>query len=95
MPVPCARMMCASVTGIGFLTSLLTAIPPGTVGGVQSAAGFVAWVVQPLGPLAGGLMLTAHGARTTYLALCAEFLVCACCVSWAPLGAAAAVRTRR
>lgn len=88
-------MMCASVTGIGFLTSLLTAIPPGTVGGVQSAAGFVPSVVQPLGPLAGGLMLTAHGARTTYLALCAEFLVCACCVSWAPLGAAAAVRTRR
>ncbi|MGW2520685.1 MFS transporter [Streptomyces sp. NPDC001617] len=74
----------ASVASIGFLTSLLTATPEHMVGRVQSAAGFVSSLVQPLGPLAGGALLVSCGASTTYLVLGGVFLTCAALVSWAP-----------
>ena len=74
----------ASVGSIGFATSLLVATPEHLVGRVQSAAGFSSSLVQPLGPLAGGVLLAAWGADTAYLALGAVFLLCALLVSWAP-----------
>lgn len=74
----------AAVAGIGFLTSLLESAPQHMVGRVQSAAGFISSLVQPLGPLAGGALLAAHGARTAYTALGAVFLVCALVLTCAP-----------
>jgi hypothetical protein len=60
------------------------ATPEHLVGRVQSAAGFSSSLVQPLGPLAGGVLLAAWGADTAYLVLGAVFLLCALLVSWAP-----------
>ncbi|MET9913378.1 MFS transporter [Streptomyces sp. NPDC006476] len=74
----------ASMASIGFLTALLAATPERMVGRVQSAAGFISSIVQPLGPLAGGVLLAACGAGTTYLVLGGVFLMCAAVISWAP-----------
>ena len=74
----------ASVGTIGFSSSLLMATPEHLVGRVQSAAGFTSSIVQPLGPLAGGVLLATWGADTAYLVLGAVFLLCAALVSWAP-----------
>ncbi|MGW3151545.1 MFS transporter [Streptomyces sp. NPDC001177] len=74
----------ASLAGIGFQTSLLSATPQRMVGRVQSAAGFLSSAVQPIGPLAGGALLTACGPDTSYLVLSPVFLVCASVVSFAP-----------
>lgn len=67
----------AAVASIAFMTSLLEATPQHMVGRVQSAAGLISSVVQPLGPLAGGALLASCGARATYVALSAVFAVCA------------------
>ncbi|MFC1401218.1 MULTISPECIES: MFS transporter [Streptacidiphilus] len=74
----------ASMGSVGFATSVLVATPEHLVGRVQSAAGFVSSLIQPLGPLAGGALLTVWGADTAYLVLGGVFLVCAALVSWAP-----------
>lgn len=74
----------ASVASIGFSTSLLAATPERMVGRVQSSAGFVSSLIQPLGPLAGGVLLAAWGAGTTYLVLGGMFLLCAVLLSLAP-----------
>jgi hypothetical protein len=74
----------ASVASIGFSTSLLMATPEHMVGRVQSAAGFASSLVQPLGPLGGGVLLATWGADTAYLVLGGVFLLCAALVSWAP-----------
>ena len=81
----CALTIATASTGsVGFATSVLVATPEHLVGRVQSAAGFVSSLIQPLGPLAGGALLTAWGAVTAYLVLGGAFLVCAALVSWAP-----------
>lgn len=67
----------AAVASIGFMTALLEATPQHMVGRVQSAAGFISSIVQPLGPLVGGLLLGAHGARSAYLVLCTVLVACA------------------
>jgi len=54
------------------------------VGRVQSAAGFLSSLVQPLGPLVGGFLLADYGARTAYVSLGAVFLVGALVLSLAP-----------
>ncbi|MGI5413789.1 MFS transporter [Streptomyces chartreusis] len=73
-----------SAAGIGFTTSLLMTAPSNMVGRVQSAAGFVSSLVQPLGPVAGGALLAAYGTQVTYLSLALIFLLCAMSISWAP-----------
>ncbi|HET9168824.1 MAG TPA: MFS transporter [Actinospica sp.] len=67
----------AAVASIGFMTSLLDATPQHMVGRVQSAAGFISSIVQPLGPLVGGILLASYGTSSAYLALCAVLVVCA------------------
>ncbi|WP_129263140.1 MFS transporter [Streptomyces sp. M3] len=63
----CALCMCLStVASIGFLSKLLVVTPEDRVGRVQSAAGFLSSMVQPFGPLAGGALLTAFGARWAF-----------------------------
>ncbi|WP_031092157.1 MFS transporter [Streptomyces sp. NRRL S-15] len=65
--VMCALCMCLStIASIGFLSKLLVLTPEERVGRVQSAAGFLSSVVQPLGPLAGGALLTAFGVRWAF-----------------------------
>lgn len=81
----CALTIAIASTGsVGFATSVLVAAPEHLVGRVQSAAGFVSSFIQPIGPLAGGALLTAWGADTAYLVLAVAFLLCAALVSWAP-----------
>jgi MFS family permease len=74
----------AAVASIGFLTSMLEATPRHMVGRVQSAAGFISSIVQPLGPLVGGALLASCGTRTTYLALSGVFVACAVVLTFAP-----------
>lgn len=65
--VLCALCMCLStIASIGFLSKLLVVTPEDRVGRVQSAAGFLSSMVQPFGPLAGGALLTAFGARWAF-----------------------------
>lgn len=73
----------ASMASIGFLSSLLVATPQAMVGRVQSAAGFISSLVQPLGPLAGGVLLSGWGASTTFALLGAVFALCAVVVTGA------------
>ncbi|WP_405723250.1 MFS transporter [Streptomyces sp. NBC_01537] len=73
----------ASLASIGFLTSLLVATPQAMVGRVQSAAGFISSLVQPLGPLVGGVLLSGCGASTTFGLLGAVFALCAVVVTGA------------
>jgi len=67
----------ASVGSIGFVTTMLVATPPELVGRVQSAASFISTLAQPLGPVAGGVLLGIWGASATYAALAGVFAVCA------------------
>ncbi|MFE4690035.1 MFS transporter [Streptomyces sp. NPDC056749] len=65
--IMCALTMCLStVASIGFLSKLLVVTPEEKVGRVQSAAGFLSSMVQPFGPLTGGALLTAFGARWAF-----------------------------
>ncbi|MEU9567886.1 MFS transporter [Streptomyces sp. NPDC048161] len=81
----CAACMCLStVASIGFLSTLLTVTPGDRVGRVQSAAGFLSSLVQPFGPLAGGVLLTAYGSRTTFGAIAGVLAVSAAIVTFAP-----------
>lgn len=83
-------MAAAALASNGFLTSLLLATPEEKVGRVQSAASFVSSLVQPLGPLAAGVLLSAGGAAVTFGVLAGVFTLCAVVVSAAP-----SVRARR
>ncbi|MCS0636709.1 MFS transporter [Streptomyces sp. LP05-1] len=81
----CALCMClATVASIGFLTTLLVVTPGDRVGRVQSAAGFLSSLVQPLGPLAGGALLTALGPGGAFTALGAVLALSAAVVTLAP-----------
>jgi hypothetical protein len=77
-------MAMASLASIGFLTSLLLATPEEKVGRVQSAAGFLSSLAQPLGPLAAGALLGAWGAAATLGVLGGVFTVCSIVVTWSP-----------
>ncbi|GGY95887.1 MFS transporter [Streptomyces nitrosporeus] len=66
--IMCALCMCLStIASIGFLSKLLIVTPDERVGRVQSAAGFLSSMVQPFGPLAGGALLSAFGARWAFV----------------------------
>ncbi|WP_432103967.1 MFS transporter [Streptomyces sp. bgisy091] len=83
--IVCALCMCLStVASIGFLSELLIVTPEDRVGRVQSAAGFLSSVVQPLGPLAGGALLTAAGARWAFAVTGCVLAVSALVVTLAP-----------
>ncbi|WEH32195.1 MFS transporter [Streptomyces sp. AM 4-1-1] len=63
----CAACMClATVASIGFLSTMLVVTPNDRVGRVQSAASFLSTLVQPFGPLVGGVLLGALGAVGAY-----------------------------
>jgi MFS family permease len=79
-----ACMAMASLASIGFLTTLLLATPEEKVGRVQSAAGFLSSLAQPLGPLAAGALLGAWGATATLGVLGCVFTVCSIVVTWSP-----------
>ncbi|MEW1758445.1 MFS transporter [Streptomyces cyaneofuscatus] len=65
--VLCALCMCLStIASIGFLSTLLIVTPEDRIGRVQSAAGFLSSIVQPFGPLAGGLLLATLGTRSAF-----------------------------
>mgnify|MGYP004494952759 CR=1 FL=1 len=81
-----ACTMIAGIGSIGFLTTLLEMTPEALVGRVQSAAGFLSSLAQPLGPLAAGLLLGAYGAGTTFALLGAVFAGCALVVTPTLLG---------
>ncbi|MFI2782971.1 MFS transporter [Streptomyces sp. ALB3] len=81
----CALCMCLStVASIGFLSKLLVVTPEDRVGRVQSAAGFLSSVVQPLGPLAGGALLSVFGARWAFTLVGGVLAVSALVVTFAP-----------
>lgn len=67
----------AGIGSIGFITALLTATPEAMVGRVQSAASFISTLAQPLGPVAGGALLGAGGAHSTFATIGAVFALCA------------------
>jgi MFS family permease len=79
-----ASLAAAAVANIGFVAALLRATPDELVGRVQSAGGFLSSLAMPLGPLAGGLLLTAWGPSKTFAVLAAVFAVCATVLSCAP-----------
>jgi MFS family permease len=80
-----AACLCmGSVANVGFLATLLVATPEDKVGRVQSAAGLLSSLVQPLAPVAAGAMLGLWGATATFGWLTAAFAVCAIVISWAP-----------
>jgi MFS family permease len=74
----------AAVANIAFSANMLLATPDDLVGRVQATAGFISMIFQPVGPLAGGLLLSRIGERATFTALAAA-LAC---------GALAATRAR-
>ncbi|MEU0134785.1 MFS transporter [Streptomyces sp. NPDC006296] len=81
----CALCMCLStVASIGFLSKLLVVTPEERVGRVQSAAGFLSSMVQPFGPLAGGALLTAFGARWAFALTGCVLALSALVVTFAP-----------
>ncbi|MGW3180793.1 MFS transporter [Kitasatospora sp. NPDC001119] len=81
----CAVCMCLStVASIGFVSGMLTAAPPDRIGRVQSAAGFLSTLVQPFGPLAGGVLLGSLGGTRTFALLALAIALCAAVVTWAP-----------
>ncbi|WP_327118439.1 MFS transporter [Streptomyces sp. NBC_01341] len=81
----CALCMCLStVASIGFLSKLLVVTPEEKVGRVQSAAGFLSSMVQPFGPLAGGALLTAFGARWAFALTGCVLALSALVVTFAP-----------
>jgi hypothetical protein len=73
----------ASVASIGFLTTLLRMTPDDKVGRVQSAAGFLSSLAQPLGPLGAGVALGTVGAATTFGVLGGAITLCAVATTWA------------
>jgi MFS family permease len=77
-------MSMGAVANIGFLTTLLVATPEEKVGRVQSAAGLLSSLVQPLAPVAAGAMLGLWGTTATFGWLSAAFTVCAVVITWAP-----------
>jgi MFS family permease len=73
----------ASVASIGFLTTLLRMTPDDKVGRVQSAAGFLSSLAQPLGPLGAGAALGTLGAAATFGLLGGVITLCAVATTWA------------
>ncbi|MDQ0796287.1 MFS transporter [Streptomyces sp. B1I3] len=83
--IMCALCMCLStIASIGFLSKLLIVTPEERVGRVQSAAGFLSSMVQPFGPLAGGALMTAFGARWAFSLTGCVLAVSALVVTLAP-----------
>ncbi|MEV5158403.1 MFS transporter [Streptomyces sp. NPDC053728] len=81
----CALCMCLStIASIGFLSTLLLVTPEEKVGRVQSAAGFLSSMVQPLGPLAGGILLSAFGVRWAFALTGCVLAASALVVTFAP-----------
>ncbi|MER7698922.1 MULTISPECIES: MFS transporter [unclassified Streptomyces] len=81
----CALCMCLStIASIGFLSTLLIITPEDRLGRVQSAASFLSSVVQPFGPLAGGVLLTALGSRAAFGVTGCVLAVSAAVVTLAP-----------
>lgn len=77
-------MCLATIASIGFLSTLLIVTPEERVGRVQSAASFLSSIVQPFGPLAGGALLTAFGARWAFTLTGCVLAVSALVVTLAP-----------
>ncbi|NUP48143.1 MAG: MFS transporter [Catenulispora sp.] len=77
-------MALASIASIAFLTTMISMAPADVTGRVQSAAGFVSSVVTPLGPVAGGGLLSGWAAAPSFAVLASMFAVCAAVVTWAP-----------
>ncbi|MFS0692888.1 MFS transporter [Streptomyces nitrosporeus] len=83
--IMCALCMCLStIASIGFLSKLLIVTPDERVGRVQSAAGFLSSMVQPFGPLAGGALLSAFGARWAFVLTGCVLAASALVVTFAP-----------
>ncbi|MEV7186730.1 MFS transporter [Kitasatospora sp. NPDC093102] len=81
----CAVCMCLStVASIGFVSGMLVAAPPDRIGRVQSAAGFLSTLIQPFGPLVGGILLGSLGGTRTFAVLALAIALCAAVVTWAP-----------
>ncbi|MGF1341665.1 MFS transporter [Streptomyces flavovirens] len=81
----CALCMCLStIASIGFLSTLLIVTPEDRVGRVQSGASFLSSLVQPFGPLAGGALLTAFGARWAFTLTGCVLAASALVVTFAP-----------
>ena len=62
----CCCLVTATVANVAFAATMLVVTPDGLVGRVQAAAAFVSLAAQPLGPLAGGLLLEHVGEQTTF-----------------------------
>jgi MFS family permease len=67
----------ANVGSIGLVTAMLLVTPEGMVGRVQSAASFISTLAQPIGPIAGGALLSTWGPSATFAVIGCVFAVCA------------------
>ena len=75
----------AAVANIAFSANMLLATPGDLIGRVQAAAGFLSMIVQPVGPLTGGVLLSRIGERGTFTILAAA-LACAAVAATAARG---------
>jgi MFS family permease len=74
----------AAVASVGFLAALVVAAPPELTGRVQSAAGFLSSLAQPVGPVLGGVLLSSWGAGPAFAVLAGVFAACAAIVTFSP-----------
>ena len=79
---PC--MLISSIGNVAFATTMALVTPEDMIGRVQSAAGVISMIVQPIGPLAGGLLLNFAGQRATFVILSAVLVVGAVVATVAP-----------
>ncbi|MEV4643157.1 MFS transporter [Actinoplanes sp. NPDC049548] len=79
---PC--MFVAALGNVAFATTMLLLTPPDLTGRVQSAAGFLSMIAQPVGPLVGGVLLDRIGAPATFGVFAAVMAVAAVVVTVSP-----------
>jgi MFS family permease len=79
---PC--LLVAAVGNVAFMTMMVLVTPQDLIGRVQSAAGVISMIAQPIGPLAGGLLLNLVGQRATFLVLGAVLVTAAVVATIAP-----------
>jgi MFS family permease len=77
-------LLVAAVGNVVFATAMLLVTPPHLVGRVQSAAALISLATQPVGPLAGGLLLDHFGPGTTFAVFAVVLGCCAAAATIAP-----------
>ena len=69
-------LVAGSLGTVALAATMLSHTPPDLLGRVQTAAGLSSMVVQPLGPLAAGLLLEHTAPRTAFAVFAAVIGIC-------------------